>query len=134
MTGARGQGARVARTGLLSLAAMRIGIGALAWARPDTAAALFGLPTPDAQARYLWRLFGVRDVAIGLGTVAASGDRRRIWAGVGLACDVADGAAGALGRNDVRPNTAAAMVGVPAAAVTFGAWALSKTGVGSSAD
>lgn len=123
--------ARVARTGLLSLAAMRIGIGALAWGKPEAAASLFGLPSPDAQARYLWRLFGVRDVVIGLGTVVASGDRRRIWAGVGLACDVADGAAGALGRNDVRRTSAAAMVGVPAAAVAFGAWALTGQESGS---
>lgn len=118
--------ARTANVGLVSLAAMRIGIGALAWARPDTAATLFGFPAPEGQARYLWRLFGVRDVLIGLGTVTSTGPRRRTWAGVGLACDVADGAAGALGRNDVRRVSAAAMMGVPAAAVAFGAWALTK--------
>ncbi|MGB3356075.1 MAG: DUF4267 domain-containing protein [Mycobacterium sp.] len=121
------RGTRAARTGVLSLAAMRIAIGGLAWARPEVAATLFGLPRPDAQSRYLWRLFGVRDVLIGLGTVTSTGRRHRTWAGVGLACDVADGAAGALGRNDVPRNTAAAMVGVPAAAVAFGAWALTRS-------
>ena len=125
------RGARAARTGLLSLAAMRITIGGLAWAKPEVAAKLFGLPRPDAQSHYLWRLFGVRDVLIGLGTVTSTGRRRRTWAGVGLACDVADGAAGALGRNDVPRNTAAAMVGVPAAAVAFGAWALTRLEPGS---
>lgn len=103
---------------------MRIGIGALAWARPDAAAKLFGLPAPDGQARYLWRLFGVRDVAVGLGTVTSAGGARRTWARVGLACDAADGAAGALSRGEVRPTTTAAMVTVPAAAVAFGLWAL----------
>ncbi len=120
------QPARIADVGLVSLAAMRIGIGALAWTRPDAAAKLFGLPIPDGQARYLWRLFGVRDVLVGLGTVTSAGPRRRTWARVGLACDVADGAAGALGRNDVNRVSAAAMVGVPAAAVAFGAWALTR--------
>jgi hypothetical protein len=124
-TASRGTG--LATAGIVSLAAMRIGIGALAWANPDLTAKLFGFGAPDGQARYTWRLFGVRDVVVGLGTVTARGDRRRTWATVGLACDVADGAAGALGRGDVKPLSAAAMVGVPAAAVGFGAWALGRT-------
>jgi hypothetical protein len=104
---------------------MRVVIGALAWVNPELTAKLFGFSAPDGQARYAWRLFGVRDVAVGLGTVASHGRRRRTWATVGLACDVADGAAGVLSRGDVRPVSAAAMIGVPAAAVGFGAWALS---------
>lgn len=117
---------RVADAGVVALAAMRIGIGALAWARPEVTARLFGFSDPDGQARYVWRLFGVRDVLVGLGTVTSSGQRRRTWARVGLACDVADGAAGALGRDDVKPVSAAAMIGVPAAAVAFGSWALGR--------
>lgn len=124
MSTAPAQRDRLADAGILSLAAMRIGIGALAWVRPDTASTLFGFPPPDGQARYLWRLFGVRDVVVGLGTVTSSGSRRRTWARVGLACDVADAAAGASGRGEVKPLSAAAMIGVPAAAVAFGAWAL----------
>lgn len=110
---------------------MRIGVGALAWTKPDLTARLFGFGVPDGQARYAWRLFGVRDVVIGLGTVTAGAKRRRVWAGVGLACDVADGAAGTLGRRDVKPLNAAAMIGVPAAAVAFGAWALTGSRGGS---
>lgn len=124
VTESRGTG--LATAGLVSLAAMRIGIGGLAWAKPELAAKLFGFPEPDGQARYAWRLFGVRDVVVGLGTVTSSGAGRRTWAGVGLACDVADGAAGVLGRGDVKPVSAAAMIGVPAAAVGFGAWALTR--------
>lgn len=120
------RGSGLATAGIVSLAAMRIGIGALAWAKPEVAAKLFGFPEPDGQARYTWRLFGVRDVVVGLGTVTSSGARRRTWAGVGLACDVADGAAGTLGRGDVKPINAAAMIGVPAAAVGFGVWALTR--------
>ena len=115
---------RLADAGVVALAAMRIGIGGLAWAKPDLTSRLFGFTAPDEQGRYLWRLFGVRDLVVGLGTVTSSGDRRRTWARVGMACDVADGAAGALGRGSVSPTSAAAMIGVPAAAVGFGAWAL----------
>ena len=118
----------LATTGIVSLAAMRVGIGALAWARPDLTAKLFGFSEPDGQARYTWRLFGVRDVVVGLGTLTAGGERRRTWARVGMACDVADGAAGVLGRGEVKPLSAAAMIGVPAAAVGFGAWALGPRG------
>ncbi|MDY6997025.1 MAG: hypothetical protein SW019_10535 [Actinomycetota bacterium] len=117
---------RLAEAGIVSLAAMRIGVGVAAWARPDLAAKTFGMSAPDGQARYVWRLFGVRDAVIGLGTVSTSGSRRRTWAQVGLACDVADGAAGALAGSSVNRVTAAAMVGVPAAAVAFGAWALRR--------
>ena len=118
---------RLVDVGIVTLAAMRIGVGAVAWARPDVAARSFGMSVPDGQARYVWRLFGVRDAVIGLGTVSTSGSRRRMWAQVGLACDVADGAAGALARSDVNRGTAAAMVGVPAAAVIFGSWALRRS-------
>ena len=38
---------RLANGSVLALAAMRVGIGALAWARPDLAAKLFGMPAPD---------------------------------------------------------------------------------------
>ncbi|BBY29118.1 DUF4267 domain-containing protein [Mycolicibacterium sediminis] len=123
---ARAEG--LADAGIVALAGMRIGIGALAWANPELTSRLFGFPAPDAQGRYLWRLFGVRDLAVGLGTVTSSGDRRRTWARVGMACDVADGAAGVLGRGGVSPASAAAMIGVPAAAVGFGAWALRPRG------
>lgn len=116
----------LADAGVVALAAMRIGIGGLAWANPELTSKLFGFTAPDGQGRYLWRLFGVRDVVVGLGTVTSSGERRRTWARVGLACDVADGAAGALGRNDVNRVSATAMIGVPAAAVAFGAWALTS--------
>jgi hypothetical protein len=112
--------------GLVALAAMRILIGALAWARPESAARLFGMPAPDGQARYLWRLFGARDLVIGTATVTASGARRRTWAGAGLACDVADGAAGTLARGEVGRLPAAAMIGVPVGAVAYGAWALAS--------
>ena len=92
------------------MAAMRIAAGLVAWFSPRLTA----------------RLFGVRDVMLGAGTLRSSGAQRRAFAIAGLACDVADGAAGAMSlyRNDFTRSTAGAPVLVPALAVAFGAWAL----------
>jgi hypothetical protein len=118
---------RLANRSVLALAAMRVGIGGLAWARPDLAAKLFGMPAPDGQEPYLWRLFGARDVAVGLGTIGAAGSQRRTWATFGLLCDAADGAAAALGHADghLPAGATRALITVPAAAVGLGVWARS---------
>jgi hypothetical protein len=82
-----------------TIAALRIGVGAVAWLTPNLAARLFGLdPAGNPQAPYLGRLFGIRDVALGGGTLIAEGEARRSWLAAGLACDVADTAAALLGR------------------------------------
>lgn len=54
-------------------------MGALAWARPDSAAKLLGLPAPVGQSSYLWRLFDIRDVVVGIGTLASADGGRRAW-------------------------------------------------------
>ena len=105
---------------------MRVAIGALAWVRPDLTERLFGMR--GGESRYLWRLFGIRDVAIGLGTLRSSGAQRRTWAKFGLLCDAADGGAAAIGqRQGQLPDSASALVVVPAIAVGVGALAL-RTG------
>jgi uncharacterized protein DUF4267 len=82
-----------------TIGALRIGVGLLAWLTPNLAARLFGLdPRGNPQAPYLGRLFGIRDVALGAGTLVAEGDARRTWLAAGLACDVGDTAAALLGR------------------------------------
>ena len=85
---------------------MRIAAGLLAWLSPRLTARLFGMSGDSGAAGYAWRLFGVRDVVLGVGTLRSSGAQRRAFAAAGLACDVADGAAGAISlyRNDfTRP-------------------------------
>ena len=106
------------------MAAMRIAAGLVAWFSPRLTARLFGINSGGSH--YAWRLFGVRDVMLGAGTLRSSGAQRRAFAIAGLACDVADGAAGAISlyRNDFTRSTAGAPVLVPALAVAFGAWAL----------
>jgi hypothetical protein len=117
---------RVAARGIEALAAMRIAAGLVAWLSPRLTARLLGMPGDSGASGYAWRLFGVRDVMLGAGTIRSSGAQRRAFAIAGLACDVADGAAGAISlyRNDFTRSTAGAPVLVPALAVAFGAWAL----------
>jgi hypothetical protein len=73
---------------------------------------MFGLdPANNPQAAYVGRLFGARDVALAFGLGASSGAQRALWLRVGLACDLADAAAGVLaGRRGELPLSAAVLV------------------------
>ena len=110
-----------------ALAALRIAIGGGAWLTPNLAARLFGLDADgNPQAPYLGRLFGVRDLALGAGTLASEGRARRSWLVAGLACDIADTAAAFLGRRGGYLSTpVSALLAAPAlAAVGMGIIAL----------
>jgi hypothetical protein len=75
-------------------------------------ARLFGLdPDANPQAPYLGRLFGVRDVALGFGLSSSQGAERQQWLRIGVACDLADAAAGVLaGRSGTLPRRATRLV------------------------
>ncbi|MDQ6916089.1 MAG: hypothetical protein M3155_09820, partial [Actinomycetota bacterium] len=75
------------------LAPGRMAIGLGAWLAPRTVGRrMLGLDdTP--QLPLLARIFGVRDLALGVGTLTSTGRARRTWLGAGVACDVADVAA-----------------------------------------
>jgi hypothetical protein len=109
-----------------ALAVGRIAAGLLAWISPRLTARVFGMEADGGQSQYAWRLFGVRDVVIGIGTLRSSGAQRRAFMTAGLACDVGDGAAGAAAmyRGDFTRSTAGAPVTVPVLAVALGAWAM----------
>jgi hypothetical protein len=112
---------------LKTLAGVRIGIGVGAWATPRLAAKLFGLDSEaNPQAPYLARLFGVRDVALAWGALSSSGDARRQWLMLGIACDGADALAGMAGaRGGYLPAVTSALVtGTALAALGLGALAL----------
>ena len=115
------------------LSGLRVAIGAGAWAAPNTTGKLFGLdPGNNPQAAFLARLFGVRDVALGVGTTATTGSSRRMWWQLGIACDLLDAAAAALAaRNGTVPKAAAVMAGATAlAAVGLGVAALASDDAG----
>lgn len=79
------------------LARLRGAVGAGAWVAPRSSGRLFGLdPEANPQAPYLGRLFGARDVALAVGLSASTGSERAQWLRLGIACDLADAAAGVL--------------------------------------
>ena len=112
-----------------AIAGLRIVIGAAAWLTPRMAAKSFGLkPAENPQAPYLGRLFGARDVALGVGTLQATGESQRQWLQLGVAIDAAD-AATAAGRAGYQPPVAAGLVFAPAVAgVALGVAALRGNG------
>lgn len=118
----------MSRTGTLkALGGLRIAIGVASWATPRVAGRLFGLDAQEnPQAPYLARLFGARDVALGWGTLGSQGDAQRRWLLAGIACDLADAAAGiAGGRAGYLPRLTTVLVtGTALSAAALGAAAL----------
>ena len=104
----------------------RIAIGTGAWLAPNLSGRMFGLdPAANPQAAFLGRLFGARDIALGVGALAASAESRRLWWQLGIACDVLDAAAGVLaGRNGTLPKAAAALATVTAIGAAVGGLAV----------
>ena len=117
-----------------ALAGLRIVVGLLSWFAPNLAGTIFGLNVKrNKQAPYLARLFGARDVALGVGTLMATGSARRTWLQMGLLCDTADAAAAGIGHRDgyLDAQTAVMLAAPAVAAVGMGAAAL---GIGDDSD
>jgi hypothetical protein len=112
-----------------ALVGLRIAIGTASWVTPRVAGKLFGLDArANPQSPYLARLFGARDIALGIGVLSSEGDARRLWLVAGLACDVADAAAGAAGglRGYLPKFTSVLVTGTALSAVAIGAAALGE--------
>ena len=112
-----------------ALAIGRVVVGASAWLTPNLAGRLFGLdPEGNPQLPYVGRLFGARDVALGAGALRSSKKSREAWLTAGLACDVADVAAGVLaGARGQLPIASAALVSATAAGfAATGYWLLQQ--------
>jgi hypothetical protein len=110
-----------------SLAGVRMAIGTSAWATPRLAGKAFGLDSAgNPQSPYLARLFGVRDIALGIGALTTTGESQRRWLALGLLCDAADAAAGVLaGRGGYLPKLPTVLVtGTALVAAGLGAAAL----------
>lgn len=110
-----------------ALSALRLAIGVSAWAAPNVTAKVFGLdPEGNPQGAYLARLFGVRDIALAGFAQGAGGDSKPLAWQLGIASDLADAAAAALGaRNGTLSKQTAILAGGTAlAAAALGAAAL----------
>jgi hypothetical protein len=95
-----------------SLAMIRMAIGTSAWATPRLAGKAFGLDAAgNPQSPYLARLFGIRDIALGVGALSTTGEARRQWLTLGVMCDAADAAAGIFaGRAGYLPKVPTVLV------------------------
>src|SRR5205823_1971554 len=99
-----------------ALAALRAAIGVGAYVAPNVTGRALGLdPAGNPQASFLGRLFGVRDLALGAGTLSSEGPARTRWVQLGVACDLADaGAAYLAARNGTIPTFAGVLAGATA--------------------
>jgi hypothetical protein len=110
-----------------NLARLRLAVGVASWLFPNLAGRLFGLdPAANPQAPYLARLFGVRDIALAVGTTQSFGEAHRQWLQIGVACDVADAGAAVLGRRGgyLSPLSTVMVGGTAVAAAALGVKAL----------
>ena len=110
-----------------TLTGLRLAIGLSSWLTPRVAGKLFGLDAnANPQSPYLARLFGARDVALGVGMLLSEGDAHSTWLQIGIACDVADAVAGlaAGGRGYLGPVSAALVTGTAIGAAALGVAAL----------
>lgn len=84
---------------LRTFALMRVLVGGQSWIAPKLSARMVGLdPDRNPQAAYWARLFGVRDVVLGVAALQLEGDARRRILQLTAACDAADAASSVLGR------------------------------------
>src|SRR5919201_6428464 len=116
-------------TAVNAIALGRIAVGSGAWLTPNLSGRLFGLdPEGNPQLPYVGRLFGARDVVLGAGVLRANRRQKTDWITAGMACDVADVAAGAMaGARGQLPVSAAGMVTATAAVFAIaGAWLLQQ--------
>ena len=107
----------------------RIAVGATALANPQAAARILQLdPVTNPQVPYVVRLFGSREIAIGVVTLLARGKAQRGVIGLGILVDGADAATAYLAMQDgsVSRKTAMTLIGPAIGAVGSGVIGLLK--------
>lgn len=105
-----------------SISLVRIGIGALSIARPDVAAKAFQLDSGNnRQLPYMTRMFGSREMALGLTTLLSKGRARRCLTLLGVAVDGSDAFAGYdAGRTGAVSQSTSAVLTAPAVLAVLG--------------
>ena len=105
------------------LLAVRFVLGTTSWFTPKAFMAVIGMdPFANPQAGYMSRLFGVRDLTLGLGLLASRGNARRVWWRLGILCDLGDAAAGVVSvRHGELPSRPRVWAGLIAGAGLVGA-------------
>lgn len=112
-----------------TIALTRIGAGVLTYAKPELSAKLFGIKGGDLSSAYTARLFGSRDIALGLAVLSPNPAVRRNALRLGILVDSADCAAAVLEHQKDDKLTkfgSALLVGGAAAIVVLGVIALAQ--------
>ncbi|HSV41406.1 MAG TPA: DUF4267 domain-containing protein [Nocardioidaceae bacterium] len=107
----------------IALSVARIGIGAAALVKPD--AAFQGLmldPKRNPQQQFVTRMFGSREIALGVATLASIRSGSKTWLLAGVAIDAADAVAGYLSGQSgaVERSKSSVLMGLSASAVASG--------------
>ena len=105
-----------------SMSLVRIGLGVLSIARPEIAAKAFQLDSANnRQLPYMTRMFGSREVALGLTTLLSKGRARRALTALGIAVDGSDAFAGYdAGRTGAVSQSTSAVLTAPAVFAVVG--------------
>ena len=106
---------------ITALAVGRIAAGASAFLLPSLSGQLLGVGGPP-QAHLAARLFGGRDLVLGIATLTFKGERRAGIITAGAAADVLDIASAALGarQGTLHPAKALPLIAVAAGATVIG--------------
>ena len=116
---------------VIGLSIGRIAVGAASVANPHIAARMFQLdPVRNPQVPYVTRLFGTREIALGLATLLTRGRAQRTLTGLGVLVDTADAATGYLALRDgtVTRKTAMTLIGPALGATASGVIGLLRRG------
>ncbi|WP_155993042.1 DUF4267 domain-containing protein [Nocardioides sp. URHA0020] len=108
---------------VIGLSLGRIAVGTTALANPVLAAKLFQLDAvSNPQVPYVTRLFGSREIALGVATLVAGGKTQRAMIGLGILVDAADAGTGYLAMQDgsISRKTAMTLIGPAVGAVASG--------------
>jgi len=115
-----------ARTLVTLLAAGRVAVGTAAFLAPQKfASGWIGTSAAQPGVSVAVRAYAVRDLALGVGTLAALGDptRSRAWLEAGILSDSGDAAATIMARRELPRLTSLAVFGVAVGAAWIGAMA-----------
>lgn len=113
-----------------TLVGVRFVLGLSSWLTPKVFMRAIGIdPKSNPHAGYMTRLFGIRDLTLGVGLLSTRGDSRRLWWRLGMLCDVGDLVSGVLsarhGELPAQPRVLAPMLVVAGAiGASLGAAAL----------
>ena len=96
---------------LRAFVVMRLLVGGQTWLAPNLSARMVGFdPGRNPQSAYWARLFGIRDVALGMAALQTEGEARRKILQVTAACDAADFAAALMAKRGGYVSAAPALL------------------------